>query len=150
VLNLLGLAYRPLQKGQSAASAQALQLARARAFIDERICDPELGVSSIGEALGVSSRYVQMLFAGEGSTPSAYILERRLRLAAERLRRADARGITDVAMAVGFNDLTHFGRVFRRHYGVTPRDYRDGARAPRLECGPVDPPANAVLQTRLA
>ena len=32
-------------------------------------------------------------------------------------------------MAVGFNDLTHFGRAFRRRYGVTPRDYRDGIRA---------------------
>jgi AraC family transcriptional regulator, positive regulator of tynA and feaB len=146
VLDLLGLAYRPLQEASSAASAQALQLARARAFIDERICDPELGVSSIAEALGVSSRYIQMLFASEGSTPSAYILERRLRLAAERLRRADGRGVTDVAMAVGFNDLTHFGRVFRRRYGVAPRDYREGARAPRGESGLAD----ADPRTRVA
>ncbi len=34
-------------------------------------------------------------------------------------------------MAVGFNDLTHFGRAFRRQYGVTPRDFRAGVRQPR-------------------
>ncbi len=32
-------------------------------------------------------------------------------------------------MAVGFNDLTHFGRAFRKRYGVTPRDYRDSAKS---------------------
>lgn len=132
-LDLLSLAYGPLQERRTAASAQAQRLAAAHAVIDERICDPELSVSSIAEALGVSPRYVQMLFAREGVTPSAYILERRLRMAAEQLRRADGRCITEVAMAVGFNDLTHFGRAFRRRYGVTPRDYREGARASHWE-----------------
>ncbi|MEI9965988.1 MAG: hypothetical protein WDM92_16475 [Caulobacteraceae bacterium] len=41
-----------------------------------------------GRALGVSARYVQMLFAEAETTPSGYILRRRLDLAAERLRRA--------------------------------------------------------------
>lgn len=139
VLDLLTLAYRPLQEGPATGSSQAQRLSKARTIIDQRICDPELGVSAIAEALGVSPRYVQMIFAGEGSTPSAYILERRLRLAAERLRRADGRCITDVALAVGFNDLTHFGRAFRRRYGVTPRDYREGARAPLWDGGPAEP-----------
>ena len=144
ILDLLSLAYRPLQESQAALSAQEQRLARARAFVDERICDPDLGVAGIAEALGVSPRYVQMLFAAEGVTPSAYILDRRLRLAAERLRRAEERGITEVAMAVGFNDLTHFGRAFRRRYGVAPRDYREGARGPRWDLAgsgakPVEP-----------
>jgi AraC-like DNA-binding protein len=133
VLDLIGLAYRPLCRGASRATAQAEWLRRARSLIDERICDPELGVMAIAEALGVSARYVQMLFAGAETTPSAYILDRRLRLAADRLQRADGLGVTEVAMAVGFNDLTHFGRAFRRRFGVTPRDYRDGVRAPRWQ-----------------
>lgn len=131
VLDLVGVAYQPMKEALAARSAQEQWLDRARALIDERICDPDLGVANIAEALGVTPRYVQMLFARFGSRPSAYILERRLKLAAERLRRGDARGVTEVAMAVGFNDLTHFGRVFRRRYGVTPRDYREGRRAPR-------------------
>ncbi len=129
ILDLMTLAYRPLSDGPSASGGRAQRMIHARAFIDEHICEPELGVAAIAEALGVSRRYVQMLFAAEGSTPSAFVQERRLRLAAERLRRPDAPCITDVAMAVGFNDLTHFGRAFRRRYGVTPRDYRDGVRA---------------------
>jgi len=128
ILDLLTLAYRPISEA-AATSGRLLWMTKARGFIDEHICDPELGVAVIAGALGVSPRYVQMLFAAESTTPSAFVQERRLRMAAEQLRRADAPCITDVAMAVGFNDLTHFGRAFRRRYGVTPRDYRDGARA---------------------
>ena len=131
ILDLLTLAYRPLAEDRPPPSGRAQGLAKARAFIEARICEPDLGAAAVAEALGVSKRYVQMLFAAAGSTPSAYIQERRLRLAAEQLRRADGRGITEVAMAVGFNDLTHFGRAFRRRYGVAPRAYRDGARASR-------------------
>jgi AraC-like DNA-binding protein len=130
MLDLVGLAYRPLKQARGAPPRPNQWLARARAAIDERICDPDLGVASIAEALGVSPRYLQMLFAQSGVTPSAYITDLRLKLAAERLRLGDGRGVTEVAMAVGFNDLTHFGRVFRRRFGVTPRDYREGVRAP--------------------
>ena len=130
ILDLLTLAYRPMSEVPPPAAGRFQWMAKARGYIHEHICDPELGVGEIAAALGVSSRYVQMLFAAEGTTPSAFVQESRLRLAAERLRRPDAPGITEVAMALGFNDLTHFGRAFRRRYGVTPRDYRDGGRAP--------------------
>ena len=133
VMDLIALAYRPQRQNQPAPSCQTLWLQRARSLIDERICDPDLGVLAIASALGVSTRYLQMLFAQAGGTPSAYILDRRLRLAAERLRYADGCGVTEVAMAVGFNDLTHFGRAFRRRFGVTPRDYRDRDRASRWQ-----------------
>ena len=130
ILDLMTLAYRPIADGGSPGSARLKWTAAARAFVDAHICEPELGVAAIAAHLQVSPRYVQMLFAGEGTTPSAFIQDRRLRMAAERLRRPDAPCITEVAMAVGFNDLTHFGRAFRRRYGVAPRDYRDGERAP--------------------
>ena len=129
ILDLLTLAYRPIREGAPATSGRAQWMAKARGFIDEHICNPELGVAAIAAALGVTPRYVQMLFAAEGTTPSACIQDQRLRMAAEQLRQPDAPCITEVAMAVGFNDLTHFGRAFRRRYGVTPRDYRDGLRA---------------------
>jgi AraC-like DNA-binding protein len=145
VIDLIGLAYQPLQRRQAVLSCQQRWLGRARALIDERICDPDLGVSSIAEALQVSPRYLQMLFAAAATTPTAYIQDRRLRLAAERLRRSSAPGVTEVAMAVGFNDLTHFGRAFRRRFGVTPRDYRDGLRASRWQA-PALAPQGSLLE----
>jgi AraC-like DNA-binding protein len=34
------------------------------------------------------------------------------------------RTVTSIAFDFGFNSPTHFGRVFRARYGVTPREYR--------------------------
>lgn len=38
------------------------------------------------------------------------------------------RSITDVAFACGFSDLSHFGRLFARNFGMTPSRWRRMAR----------------------
>jgi AraC family transcriptional activator of tynA and feaB len=98
---------------------------KARAFVDQRLCDPQLNVAEIATALSVSERYVYLLFAEVGTTPSHFILNRRLDLAAECLRRGGhACTVTQVAMDVGFNDLSHFSRVFRKRFGQSPCRYK--------------------------
>jgi len=132
ILDLMTLAYRPVAEHPGDISLRAARRRQARAFIRERLCDPDLDVATVAEALGVSPRYVQLLFAEDGATPSAYILDRRLELAAARLRADVERGgVTRVALSVGFNDLTHFGRAFRKRFGVTPSEYNSGTRASR-------------------
>ncbi|CAH1668718.1 helix-turn-helix domain-containing protein [Chelatococcus asaccharovorans] len=59
-----------------------------------------------------------------GMPPHAFRLVQRLNLARDRLRAG--REIADVACECGFADQSHFGRHFRRAFGVTPRAYRDG------------------------
>jgi AraC-like DNA-binding protein len=104
------------------------------AAIEANLCDPDLDSRHIARAMGVSPRYVQMLFAEMATTPSAFIQEQRLDLAALRLERDGAKAaITDVAFDVGFNDLSSFCRAFRRRFAVSPRDYRAGMRRARLD-----------------
>lgn len=106
--------------------------ARRRALfaaVMDNLCDPDLDSRLIARAMGVSARYVQMLFAEMATTPSAFIQEKRLDLAAARLEQDGPRvAITDVAYDVGFNDLSSFCRAFRRRFDVSPRDYRAGIR----------------------
>ena len=47
----------------------------------------------------------------------------RLNLAAELLRITDAT-VLDIAGRVGFDNLSYFNRLFKRRYGMTPREYR--------------------------
>jgi AraC-like DNA-binding protein len=35
-----------------------------------------------------------------------------------------SRTVTEIAFLHGFNNASHFGRVFRERYGTTPSDYR--------------------------
>jgi AraC-like DNA-binding protein len=97
------------------------------AVVDAELCDPDFDTHRIARRLGVSPRYVQILFAEMATTPTAFIRGRRLELAAKRLAREGmASTITDVAFAAGFNDLSSFCRAFRRRFEVSARDYRAG------------------------
>jgi AraC family transcriptional regulator len=62
-----------------------------------------------------------------GQTPHRHVLATRLRNAAQRLSTTRDR-IADIALAVGFGDLSHFNATFRQHFRVSPGTYR-AARA---------------------
>jgi len=97
--------------------------------VSRDLTDPELDVHRLARSMGVSARYVQMLFAELGTTPRGFIQERRLELAARRLEREGHEvTVTDVAYDVGFNDLSSFCRAFRRRFQTSPRSYRSGGR----------------------
>jgi AraC family transcriptional regulator, positive regulator of tynA and feaB len=94
-------------------------------LVDENFRDVAFQSSNMAAALGVSARYLQMVFAQAGSTPSRFLLERRLDAVASRLRCVDtALRITDVALECGFSDLSYFSRMFRRRFGMSARAFR--------------------------
>jgi AraC family transcriptional regulator len=61
-----------------------------------------------------------------GVTPHQYLVRARLSHAAQLLA-GDARTITDIALDVGFGDLSNFVRSFHRAAGVSPRAFRRAA-----------------------
>lgn len=103
---------------------------RLCAYVEDHLHEPTLRAAAIAAAFGVTPRYVQMVFAAMSTTASAYILERRLERAADRLRRgAVDQRISDVAFDLGFQDLSHFSRSFRARFGVSAKHYRAGLSA---------------------
>jgi AraC-like DNA-binding protein len=106
------------------------QRALIKAFIESRLEDPELSVEAIAQACGMSMRSVHRAFETRpGGSVSNYLWMRRLsRCAAElRDRAQDHRPITDVCLASGFNSTSHFSRLFKEAFGVTPRKYRQAS-----------------------
>lgn len=65
-----------------------------------------------------------------GVTPHQYLVRSRLRHAARLLTEPD-RPITDIALDVGFSDLSNFVRTFRRAAGLSPGNFRQAARENR-------------------
>jgi len=63
-------------------------------------------------------RYIRRLF---GRSPQAWLDERRLALAGDLLRRC--RCIKQVAYELGFKQVSHFSREFKRCYGVPPGQF---------------------------
>ena len=60
----------------------------------------------------------------QGLTFRDFVVQVRVRRAAELMRRAASVSVTEAAFVVGFNDLSHFSRMFRRQFGILPSHYR--------------------------
>ena len=104
-----------------------VQRARIKTFIESRLDDPELSVDAIAQACGMSIRSVHRAFETEpGGSVSNYVWIRRLSRCAAELRNPGQahRPITEVCFAWGFNSTSHFSRLFKERFGVTPREYR--------------------------
>ena len=117
--------------GESTASAVvATQLAAALDYIASHLSDPGLSVANVAQSLSISPRYLQRLLESSGTSFTAHVTELRLKhafmlLSAENL--IDVR-ICDIALQVGFSDISYFNRLFRSRFGDTPKGVRVHAR----------------------
>lgn len=127
LLDLIGLAI----SGAEMELHQPLALReRALRFLEANLGEPDLGSAMIANALHVSVRTVQNLFAQMGTTPGGYIMARRLARASEMLTLDPQLSITEVAMELGFCESSYFSRCFRQQFGTTPSLWR-GRHRPR-------------------
>ncbi len=98
---------------------------------DRTLCD-------LASQLAVSEDHLRRLFrAVYGKTPQQYLAERRIRHAAELLRKTP-RGVKEVATAVGWSNVAHFYKLFKRSVGLTPAGYR-ARHGPRASLEAADP-----------
>jgi AraC family transcriptional regulator len=102
----------------------------AAAFLESHAHEA-LNLERTARALDLSPFHFLRLFSWAlGVTPHQYLVRARLRRAA-RLLIDPERPITDVALDVGFADLSNFIRTFRRAAGVSPSAFRRAARGDR-------------------
>jgi AraC-like DNA-binding protein len=133
VHDLVALAFGAARDAAEIATGRGLRAARLHAIkTDIRASLGEQGLSLTAVAVrhGVTTRHVQSLFAGEGSTFSQFLLSERLARVHQMLRSPlhMARSTSAIAYDAGFGDLSHFNRDFRRRYGATPSDVRAAAK----------------------
>jgi len=91
--------------------------------IEARLADESFGVHALADAVSLSRVQLhRRVRQACGVSPGALIRERRLDRAAQLLRQEHA-SVTEVVYAVGWNNLSHFAKVFRRRYGMLPSMY---------------------------
>lgn len=84
-------------------------------------------VASLADAVGVSRAALARRFTDlVGEPPMAFLTEWRLALAADLLQESDAT-IEAIARQVGYGSAFALSAAFKRHFGVSPRDHRQGA-----------------------
>jgi AraC-like DNA-binding protein len=116
-------------------SASAVVAARHSAVLDyiaTHFQEPGLSVQMVARCQGISPRYLQRLIASSGSSFTGHVNELRLQQALKLLIESNgsAQRISDIALEVGFSDVSHFNRLFRARFGDTPRNIRYARRDP--------------------
>lgn len=112
-------------EGEIPAMEGAVQQARLRSvqqWIDAHVKDEDLSLEKVAAANGMSLRYLHLLFERCDMSASEWIWSRRLQLCYDAIARGDGRSITAIAFDHGFSSSAHFSTMFRRRFGLAPRD----------------------------
>lgn len=100
---------------------------RARRFMAEHL-NQDLSLDEIARVVGTSASYLSRRFKLEtGKNITSYLNELRIE-EAKRLLLDESRNITDVAFAVGYGSVQHFGRTFNTVVGCSPTKWRQQQR----------------------
>ncbi|MBQ9836911.1 MAG: helix-turn-helix domain-containing protein [Oscillospiraceae bacterium] len=92
----------------------------------------DLHLQHLARTLNVSAGYLSTLFHKEtGKTVTAYVTDVRMDTAANLLRHTQLQ-VQTVAQHCGIGDVNYFSKVFKRHFGLTPRQFREEHLAQRM------------------
>lgn len=102
------------------------QIARMREWAMPQVSDPDFDVEMLGHKFGLSRRSLYRLFAESRTTPHRWLANLRLELAQRWLMDPTSphRSVCQIAYAAGFNDSSHFARLFKRRFGTPPAQLR--------------------------
>jgi AraC-like DNA-binding protein len=99
------------------------RLATLFEYIQTHYAEP-ISVEQSAEMTAMSlSRFMRFFKETAGMTFVSYLTHVRLTAASDLLRNTDMT-VGEVATAAGFPDQSYFGRVFRKHFGITPTQFR--------------------------
>jgi AraC-like DNA-binding protein len=94
-------------------------------YIQENIYNPkQLKAEKVSEHFNISLNYLGKYFKKQtGETLQEYIANYKLRLIEARLLNSDMR-INEIADELNFSDESHLNKVFRKHKGMNPSEFR--------------------------
>ena len=87
------------------------------------LCKQSMTISEAAKILGTTSRTLQRRLAQE-HTSFKHIRDNIMLATACRLMEQKEYSLTDIAVELGYADIAHFSRAFRKLTGFPPKDYR--------------------------
>jgi AraC-like DNA-binding protein len=114
-----------LSRADTPEAGESRRIFRIKWLVREQLCNPALNVTFLAQRLECAPDYLSYVFHKEtGETLIHYIHRERMTGAIEALTNYPALTVSEIAWACGFVDAGYFTRVFRRHTGLAPVDYR--------------------------
>lgn len=112
----------PLPRSMGGLSSRRLKLVLE--YIEDTLGQP-IKLRELAALAGISARHFERAFRqSAGSSPHAYVMNRRLHMARDLLIHGPELPIDQIALRSGFSSSGHFSSAFRRQTGLTPTEYR--------------------------
>ncbi|MBW7474790.1 helix-turn-helix domain-containing protein [Paenibacillus oenotherae] len=123
--------FRPCKRCKPEANGalrpDAALAAQVDAMIEDRY-NEKLTLATLAASLAISPYHLQRIYKQvTGHSPAEQTERVRLKHAQRRLLESDAT-IAEIGMSVGYNGPSHFTTWFGRRMGISPTEYRNGAR----------------------
>ncbi len=120
----LGLITRLIYDLTAENSANPLAMS-LRDYIIHNISNPMISMESMAAHFGYNPDYLRRVFKAEYDlSPMEYVWERRLQRATELLINLPQYSIEEISGLCGFTDRFYFSRFFKKHKGISPKQFR--------------------------
>ncbi|WP_286316388.1 AraC family transcriptional regulator [Romboutsia ilealis] len=114
--------YKSKNKGNKRIQEKTLHFKNVLTLIESEYQSP-LTLEDLSKAAGMTPKYFCRFFSEmTNKTPIEYLNYYRIESACEQLLTTDY-SITEVALNSGFNDASYFIKMFKKHRGITPKQY---------------------------
>ena len=85
----------------------------------------KISLEQIAHNMYLSPVYISKIFKEEtGESPINYLIKIRLEKARDILLKSNDNSIKSIANQVGYDDVYHFSKLFKKYYGISPLYYR--------------------------
>lgn len=112
---------------ESAAGNGTVIMKKAKRYIDLNYMNDDVSLRTVASAIGLSPSYLSALFKKEsGENLSEYLTRVRIHHSKELLC-CTTKLISEIAYDVGYRDYRYFSQIFKKHTGLTPRQFQNMA-----------------------
>ena len=122
------LLYREQAEQQNSTASGFIFESTGKKYVVEKIVDyledhytEKISLDQIAQNMYLSPFYISRIFKSEvGDTPINYLIKK----ARQLLREKPNCSVQEIALQVGYDDAYHFSKLFKKHYGNSPSQYR--------------------------
>ncbi len=96
-------------------------------IIEQQMSNADLSIDEIAQEMNMSrSQFYNKVRNLTGYKPNEYLRTMRLQRAAEMLLNQDNLNVSEISFAVGYNDSLYFSKCFKKQFGLSPTQYKNG------------------------
>jgi two-component system, response regulator YesN len=113
-----------IYRDSRANNQHSLMLQQVHDYIDQHYVDANLSLTEVASQVNLSPSHFSTVFSQEtGQTFKEYLTEVRIKRAKELLRSTTLKSF-EISYQIGYSDPHYFSYVFRKHTGLTPKEFR--------------------------